>query len=66
MKYRYEERSLLGGWRIEVKKGPVTVGNIHKNLSSGGYQFFKGSRNELSPSFEEQSIDALKVRIGGV
>lgn len=63
MKYQYEDKSLLGGWRIEVKKGPATVGNIRKNPSSCGYQFFKGSTNELSASFEEQSIDALKLRI---
>lgn len=63
MKYKYEDKSLLGGWRIKVKKGPATVGNIRKNPSSGGYQFFKGPANELSPSFEEQSIDALKLRI---
>ncbi len=63
MKYQYEEKHLLGGWRIAVKKGPIIIGNIRKNPSYGVYQFFEGARNELSPSFEEQSLDDLKSRI---
>jgi len=31
--YKYEEKSLLGGWKIEVRKGIQHLGNIRKNLN---------------------------------
>ena len=60
MEYKYEEKSLLGGWQIEVRKNLIHVGNIRRNPSTGGYQFFKGPYNQLNPSFEEQDLEDLK------
>ncbi len=30
-KISYQEKDLLGGWLIEVRKGLVHIGNIRKN-----------------------------------
>jgi len=63
MEYTYEEKSLLGGWQIEVRRGSEHIGNIRRNPLNDAYQFFKGPYNELTPSFEEQDLDSLKQRI---
>ena len=61
--YKYEEKSLLGGWRIEVRKGIKHLGNIGKNPSSGAFQYYEGPNNTLNYSFENPDLDALKKRI---
>ena len=62
-KFGYEEKSLLGEWRIEVKKGFKHIGNIRQNPSTNGFQFFQGSHNMLTPSFEEMDLEILKKKI---
>lgn len=61
--YKYEEESLLGGWKIEVRKGIQHLGNIRKNPSSGAFQYYEGPNNTLDYSFENPDLDALKKRI---
>ncbi len=61
--YKYEEKSLLGGWKIEVKKGAIHIGNIRKNPTSGAFQYYKGPNNVLNYSFEEDDLEVLKKRI---
>jgi len=62
-KITYQEKSLLGGWEIEVRKGIVPIGNIRKNPSNGNFQYFSGPSNQLNWSFEEADLDILKQRI---
>lgn len=61
--FNYTEKDLLGGWKIEVRKGPTHIGNIRKNPSTGAFQYFKGLQNQLNPSFEESSLEKIKNRI---
>jgi hypothetical protein len=62
-KFHYKEKSLLGGWQIEVRNGIVPIGNIRKNPISGAFQYYKGLHNQLNYSFEEKDLDVLKRRI---
>lgn len=62
-KYKYEEKSLLGGWQIEVKKGIRCIGNIRKNPVSGAFQYYEGPDNILNYSFEENDLEVLKKKI---
>jgi len=62
-KITYQEKDLLGGWSIEVRKGIVPIGNIRKNPSNGNFQYFSGPNNQLNYSFEEVDLDILKQRI---
>ncbi len=65
-KYDYVDKQMkspLGGWIIEVRKGPSVKGNIRKNPVTGRYQFYRGSRNAIRPALEESDIEALKQRI---
>jgi hypothetical protein len=61
--FTYVEKDLLGGWCIEVRKGPFPVGNIRKNPSNGAFQYYHGNSNILNWKFEEKSLDALKQEI---
>jgi hypothetical protein len=61
--YKYEEKSLLGGWEIEVRKGINHLGNIRKNPSSGKFQYYEGPNNTLNYSFEDHDLNVLKKRI---
>jgi hypothetical protein len=58
----YEEKDLLGGWQIEVRKGRAHIGNIRRS-PSGSFQYFSGPQNQLNPSFEEYDLEDLKKRI---
>lgn len=58
--YKYEEKSLLGGWIIEVKNGIQHIGNIRKNPNSGAFQYYEGPNNTLNYSFENLDLNALK------
>ena len=60
---RYQEKDLLGGWLIEVRKGLQHIGNIRKNQLSGKFQYYPGPNNQLNPTFEEINLDVLKHRI---
>ena len=59
----YQEKDLLGGWLIEVRKGIVPVGNIRKNQASGEFQYYPGPNNQLNPTFRGFNLDALKQSI---
>ena len=61
--FRYIEKDLLGGWVIEVRKGAAHIGNIRKNRIIEKFQYYAGPNNQLSPSFEEASLDVLKRKI---
>lgn len=61
-RFTYKEKDLLGGWKIEVRKGRVHIGNIRRS-PSGGFQYFSGPNNQLNWSFEDSSLDNLKKRI---
>lgn len=60
---RYQEKDLLGGWLIEVRKGIAHIGNIRKNPLNGNFQYFPGPNNQLNQAFEEVDLDTLKQRI---
>jgi hypothetical protein len=63
-KFEFREKSLLGGWTIEVWKGPLAhIGNIRRNPALDGYSYFPGPRNELNPSHTDTDLDALKGKI---
>lgn len=61
-KFTYEEKDLLGGWQIEVRKGRVHIGNIRRR-PSGGFQYFSGPQNQLNPSFKEHDLENVKKKI---
>ncbi|GAH64606.1 unnamed protein product [marine sediment metagenome] len=61
--FRYKEKDLLGGWLIEVRKGPAHIGNIRKNPMTGAFQYYSGPNNQLNWSFEDDNLDSLKKRI---
>ena len=61
--FKYQEKDLLGGWLIEVRKGIIHVGNIRRNPSSGKFQYYLGPSNILTITFEEDDLDVLKQRI---
>jgi hypothetical protein len=61
--FKYQEKDLLGGWRIEVRKGLRYIGNIRENQIIGKYQYYSGPDSQLNPSFEEYDLNALKQRI---
>ena len=62
-KFSYEEKSLLGGWQIEVRNGIIHIGNIRKNPSNGAFQYYEGPHNQLNYRFEEKELDVLKKKI---
>ena len=61
--YKYKEKSLLGGWKIEVRKGVRHLGNIRKNPSNSAFQYYPGPDNILNYSFEETDLEILKKKI---
>ncbi len=61
--YKYEEKSLIGDWRIEVRKGSIHIGNIRKHPISGVFRYYEGPNNFLNYSFEESDLETLKRRI---
>jgi len=61
--FKYQEKDLLGGWLIEVRKGIIRIGNIRRNQISGKFQYYPGSNNVLNIAFEEDDLDILKQRI---
>ena len=63
--FKYQEKDLLGGWLIEVRKGIIHIGNIRKNPSNGKFQYYPGPNNMLTVTFEEDGLDVLKRRIEG-
>jgi hypothetical protein len=62
-KYDYVGRAPCGGWLMEVRKGQSYKGNIRKNLVTGRYQFYRGSRNATRPMLEDADMEKLKGRI---
>jgi len=63
MKFEYIEKSRLGGNYIEVRKSGIPIGKISENQALGIFQYYKGMTNELTPEFQERSLDALKAKI---
>ena len=61
--FQYIEKDLLGGWVIEVRKGLAHIGNIRKNQIIEKFHYYSGPNNQLNPSFEEATLDALKQKI---
>ncbi len=61
--FKYKEQDLLGGWKIEVRKGPVHIGNIKKNPTTGAFQYYSGPNNQLNWSFDDDDLDRLKKKI---
>jgi len=61
--FKYQEKDLLGGWLIEVRKGIIHIGNIRKGRLSGKFQYYPGPNNILTVAFEEDDLDVLKQRI---
>jgi hypothetical protein len=48
---------------MEVHKGPVHVGNVRKNRTTGRYQFFRGKLNAIRPVLEEPVLEVLLEEI---
>ena len=59
----FQEKSLLSGWCIEVRKGPFHIGNIRRNPSSGAFQYYNGRDNQLNYKFEEVKLEHLKEKV---
>ena len=62
-RYDYVGRRPSGGWIMEVRKGASVRGNIRKNLVTGRYQFYRGSRNAIRPTLEASDLETLKSQI---
>jgi hypothetical protein len=62
-RYEYSDRPPTGGWIMEVRKGPVHVGNVRKNRTTGRYQFFRGKVNAIRPVLEEPVLEVLLEEI---
>ena len=58
----FKERDLLGGWIIEVRRGPSHIGNIRRG-GTGGFVYFVGPHNQLTPEFSDADLEALKRRV---
>jgi len=63
MKFEYIAKSKFGGDYIEVRKNGLPIGKIRENEVLGVFQYYRGMTNELTPEFQERSLDALKARI---
>ncbi len=62
MSLDFKERHILGRPSyIEVRKGQVLIGTIGQ--SAGEYRYYRGEHNELTPSFSDPDLEALKRRI---
>ena len=62
MTLQFKELSTLGaGWSLEVRRSLVLIGHVRRNPSTGGYQYFHGPDNELTPSREEADLESLKA-----
>ena len=64
MAIEFKENSTLGdGWSLEVKRGISLLGHIRRRPDTGTFRYFRGPHNELSPSYENADLDALKAQI---
>jgi hypothetical protein len=62
--YWYKEyKTSTGDWALEVKRGVVPIGSIHKNESTGRYEFFKGRDTAVGPLYEGVDLHTLRQRI---
>jgi hypothetical protein len=59
----FEEKSLLGGWHIDVLFGKFVIGTIREIPSIPGYGHFHGPHNILTPRLEDRNLENLKKRI---
>jgi len=61
MALQFKERSTLGAaWSLEVRRSLVLIGHVRRNPSTGGYQYFHGPDNVLTPSREDADLESLK------
>jgi hypothetical protein len=62
--FKYQERVTLGrGWSLEVLRRGIVIGYIGRNPMSGEYRYYKGIHNELTPTFCDDDLEALKKKI---
>jgi len=58
-----EKNTLGGGWSLEVKRGPSLLGHIRRRPDTGTFRYFRGSQNQLTPSYENADLEALKAQV---
>lgn len=58
----FEEKDLLGGWKIAVSLNGAVVGNIRK-FGGGGYAYYRGPHNKLTWAFHDDDLEALKEKV---
>lgn len=64
MAIEFKETSTLGdGWSLEVKHALSLLGHLRRRPDTGAFHYFRGPYNELSPSYENADLDALKAQI---
>jgi len=62
--YWYKEyKTFAGAWALEVKRGVLPIGSIHKNESTGRYEFFKGRDSVGTPLYDGVDLNTLRQRI---
>ncbi|AGZ34645.1 MAG: hypothetical protein ACOKSU_27655 [Pseudomonas sp.] len=59
----YKEKSVLGGYSIEVYVNKIQVGSIRRHGSGDTYSFYKGVHNQLTPSLTNLPLPALKAKL---
>jgi hypothetical protein len=56
-------QTLRGGLWIEVHRSGVLIGHIRMSIDRATFRYFRGSCNELAPSYEDRDLDRLKRRV---
>lgn len=62
MEFR-EKQTLGGGWSLEVRQPGVLLGHIRKRPDTGAYRYFRGPHNELTATYEDVDLEALKRQV---
>ncbi len=58
-----EKETLGGGWSLEVRRSGILLGHIRQRPDTGAYRYFRGPHNELTPSYENADLEALKEQV---
>jgi hypothetical protein len=55
--------TLGAGFSVEVRNLGVVVHHIRKRPDTGVFRYYRGEHNELTPTYENGDLEALKRRV---